>query len=126
MTTAETTRDPRRAILLILALDVAAPLALFYGLRAAGVSQWWALALGALPPIGWADPPAGPRGRADATCAVLRPAARRRESVVGTGARCAAADRLGDPHRGDPAARRGVGRVHVEHSRAQRCGVVPD
>jgi len=32
-------------------LDVIAPLAVFYGLRAAGVNQWWALVLGAVLPL---------------------------------------------------------------------------
>lgn len=54
MISSETAGGPHRAIVLTLALDVAAPLALFYSLRAAGVGQWWALMLGALPPMGWA------------------------------------------------------------------------
>lgn len=42
--------DPRREILLNLAVNVAAPLAVFYGLRALGVGQWLALMLGVIPP----------------------------------------------------------------------------
>ncbi len=41
---------PRREAVINLLVNVAAPLALFYGLRAAGAGQWPALALGALPP----------------------------------------------------------------------------
>jgi hypothetical protein len=37
-----------RANVLTVVLEVLAPMALFYGLRAAGVSQWWALMAGAL------------------------------------------------------------------------------
>jgi hypothetical protein len=51
--TAETRQrstDPRRAVVINLAINVVAPLALFYGLRAAGVDQWLALMLGAIPP----------------------------------------------------------------------------
>lgn len=50
---ADTTRrtaDPRRAVIVNLAFNLVAPLALFYGLRAAGVDQWLALVLGAIPP----------------------------------------------------------------------------
>jgi hypothetical protein len=42
--------DPRRAVVVNLAINVVAPLALFYGLRAAGVDQWLALMAGAIPP----------------------------------------------------------------------------
>ncbi|HEY0496077.1 MAG TPA: VC0807 family protein [Kutzneria sp.] len=42
--------DPRRTVVVNLALNLVAPLALFYGLRAAGVDQWLALMLGAIPP----------------------------------------------------------------------------
>ncbi|MEU8145883.1 VC0807 family protein [Nonomuraea sp. NPDC048901] len=42
--------DPRREVVINLVLNVAAPLAIFYGLRAAGVGQWLALALGVVPP----------------------------------------------------------------------------
>jgi hypothetical protein len=41
----------RRALAGLLAIDVALPLALFYGLRAAGVSPWLALVLGAAVPL---------------------------------------------------------------------------
>jgi hypothetical protein len=54
MTTTTPTRtgaDPRLAIIVNLLVNVAAPLGLFYGLRAAGVDQWLALVLGATPPI---------------------------------------------------------------------------
>jgi hypothetical protein len=37
-----------RANVLTVVLEVLAPMALFYGLRAAGVSQWWALMAGVL------------------------------------------------------------------------------
>ena len=39
--------DRRRPVLLALATHLVVPLALFYGLRAAGVGQWWALMAGA-------------------------------------------------------------------------------
>ena len=42
--------DPRREVIINLAVNVAAPLAVFYGLRAAGVGQWLALTLGVVPP----------------------------------------------------------------------------
>ncbi|NUP67059.1 MAG: hypothetical protein HOW71_33340 [Nonomuraea sp.] len=41
---------PRREAVINLIVNVAAPLAVFYGLRAAGAGQWPALALGVLPP----------------------------------------------------------------------------
>ena len=41
----------RRRVVLNLVVNLAAPLGLFYGLRAAGVDQWWALVLGAIPPV---------------------------------------------------------------------------
>jgi hypothetical protein len=41
----------RRAVLVSLGLDLAAPLAVFYGLRAAGVDQWWSLLLSAVVPV---------------------------------------------------------------------------
>ncbi|MFC0540501.1 VC0807 family protein [Kutzneria chonburiensis] len=44
------TADPRRAVIINLAINLVAPLGLFYGLRAAGVDQWLALMLGAIPP----------------------------------------------------------------------------
>jgi hypothetical protein len=44
-------RDGRRAFIVMVALDVALPLALFYGLRLAGVNQWLALVLGAAAPL---------------------------------------------------------------------------
>lgn len=42
--------DPRRMVVVNLLANVAAPLGIFYGLRAAGVDQWLALMLGAIPP----------------------------------------------------------------------------
>ncbi|WP_067177260.1 VC0807 family protein [Microtetraspora niveoalba] len=42
--------DPRREAVINLIVNVAAPLAVFYGLRAAGADQWLALTLGVLPP----------------------------------------------------------------------------
>jgi hypothetical protein len=42
--------DPRKAVVVNLLVNVAAPLGLFYGLTAAGVGQWLALVLGAIPP----------------------------------------------------------------------------
>jgi hypothetical protein len=42
--------DPRREVVLNLVVNVVAPLAVFYGLRAAGVDQWLALVLGVIPP----------------------------------------------------------------------------
>ncbi|MEV4108021.1 VC0807 family protein [Nonomuraea sp. NPDC049695] len=44
------TADPRREVILNLGVNVVAPLAVFYGLRAAGVNQWLALTLAVLPP----------------------------------------------------------------------------
>jgi hypothetical protein len=41
----------RGETILTLAVDVAAPLVLFYGLRAAGAGQWLALILAGLPPV---------------------------------------------------------------------------
>ncbi|MFG1958893.1 VC0807 family protein [Nonomuraea sp. NPDC049028] len=49
-TTGGKSPDPRREVVINLVLNVAAPLAIFYGLRAAGVGQWLALALGVVPP----------------------------------------------------------------------------
>lgn len=46
-----TAGDGRRASVALLAVDVALPLALFYGLRLAGVGQWLALVLGASVPL---------------------------------------------------------------------------
>ncbi|WIM94285.1 VC0807 family protein [Actinoplanes oblitus] len=44
-------KTPRRvALLLPLIVDFGLPLAVFYGLRAAGVDQWWSLLLSALVP----------------------------------------------------------------------------
>ncbi|HEX4222834.1 MAG TPA: VC0807 family protein [Pseudonocardiaceae bacterium] len=57
MTTLEATRPASstamawRQTAISMALDVAAPLAVFYGARAAGFDQWWALVLGAVPGI---------------------------------------------------------------------------
>jgi hypothetical protein len=45
-----------RANVITVAFEVIAPMVLFYGLRAAGVSQWWALMAGVLvaaPYVGW-------------------------------------------------------------------------
>ncbi|MFI9384599.1 VC0807 family protein [Kutzneria sp. NPDC052558] len=44
------TADPRKAVVINLGVNLVAPLALFYGLRAAGVDQWLALMLGGVPP----------------------------------------------------------------------------
>jgi hypothetical protein len=44
-------RGGRRAFVALVALDVGLPLALFYGLRLAGVNQWLALVLGAAAPL---------------------------------------------------------------------------
>lgn len=41
----------RLAFARMLGVDVALPLALFYGLRAAGVGAWWALLIGGLPAV---------------------------------------------------------------------------
>jgi len=41
----------RRELALNLGVNLVAPTALFYGLRAAGVDQWWALFLSAVPPV---------------------------------------------------------------------------
>ncbi|MBX7552928.1 VC0807 family protein [Streptomyces sp. NPDC004232] len=42
--------SPNRLLVQSLLLNVAAPLALFYGLRAAGVGLWWAVVASAVPP----------------------------------------------------------------------------
>jgi hypothetical protein len=42
--------DPRKAVVVNLLVNLVAPLAIFYGLRAAGVDQWLSLVLGAIPP----------------------------------------------------------------------------
>jgi len=42
--------DPRKAVAINLAVNLVAPLGIFYGLRAAGVDQWLALMLGGVPP----------------------------------------------------------------------------
>jgi hypothetical protein len=45
-----------RANVLTVVFEVIVPMALFYGLRAAGVSQWWALVAGvlvAVPYVAW-------------------------------------------------------------------------
>ncbi|MFI7611557.1 VC0807 family protein [Nonomuraea terrae] len=42
----------RRALYRLLAIEIAGPLLIFYGLRAAGVSQWLALLAGAVLPAG--------------------------------------------------------------------------
>jgi len=57
---------PRRAVLLTLALTVAAPLAIFYGLRACGVGLWIALVAGGLPALLHAAHQALVQRRADA------------------------------------------------------------
>src|SRR5690348_11961243 len=46
--------DPRKAVAINLAVNLIAPLAVFYGLRAAGLDQWLALMLGSVPPTGHA------------------------------------------------------------------------
>jgi hypothetical protein len=46
----ERTTSPRRTVAVNLVVNVAAPIAIFYGARAVGVNQWWALMLSALPP----------------------------------------------------------------------------
>jgi len=52
MTMAATSSKTRRtALLLPMLADFALPLAVFYGLRAAGVGQWWALLLSAAVPV---------------------------------------------------------------------------
>lgn len=43
--------DPRRAVIVNVALTVAAPLAIFYGLRACGVDLWLALVAGGVPAL---------------------------------------------------------------------------
>lgn len=58
--------DPRKAIVVNILVNVAAPLGLFYGLRAAGVDQWLALMLGAVPPTVHAVYTAVKRRRLDA------------------------------------------------------------
>jgi hypothetical protein len=45
-----TSADPRRALLTSLLVNAVVPIAVFYGLRAAGVDQWTALLLGLLAP----------------------------------------------------------------------------
>ncbi|TDP98109.1 VC0807 family protein [Labedaea rhizosphaerae] len=40
----------RKQMIINLAVNLVAPAAMFYGLRALGVNQWWALLLGVLPP----------------------------------------------------------------------------
>ncbi|WP_157777838.1 VC0807 family protein [Nocardia terpenica] len=42
--------DPRRAVLANILINVVAPVALYYGLRAVGCDQWLALFLGIVPP----------------------------------------------------------------------------
>lgn len=57
MSTVEATRAVNRQAMawrqtaLSVLLDVVAPLAVFYGSRAAGFNQWWALLLGAVPGV---------------------------------------------------------------------------
>lgn len=58
--------DPRRAVVVNLLINLVAPLALFYGLRAAGVDQWLALMLGAIPPTAHAVVTAVKRRKLDA------------------------------------------------------------
>lgn len=48
--TGEQKRARRRFVAMVV-LDVAVPLAVFYGLRLAGVNQWWALILGGAIPL---------------------------------------------------------------------------
>ncbi|OIV36499.1 hypothetical protein BIV57_15985 [Mangrovactinospora gilvigrisea] len=50
--TADRTKGASNKLMLqSLGLNVAAPLAVFYGLRGAGVSLWWAVAASAVPPL---------------------------------------------------------------------------
>lgn len=44
--------ESNRLLIQSLGLNVAAPLAVFYGLRGAGVGLWWAVAASAVPPLG--------------------------------------------------------------------------
>ncbi|HEX3782221.1 MAG TPA: VC0807 family protein [Pseudonocardiaceae bacterium] len=44
------TADPRRALFVMIAIDVLAPLAMYYGLRLAGISAWWALVVSGVVP----------------------------------------------------------------------------
>lgn len=55
-----------RELALNLGINVAAPTGLFYGLRAAGVDQWWALFLSAVPPVVKAIVSVIRRGKVDA------------------------------------------------------------
>ncbi|MGW4249276.1 VC0807 family protein [Nocardia sp. NPDC004722] len=64
--TAEAVPDPRRAALANLAINVVAPIALFYGLRAGGVDQWAAVTLGVLPPTAYTAWTVVTRRRVDA------------------------------------------------------------
>jgi hypothetical protein len=50
MTTTATPMKTRSALLLPLIVDFGLPLAVFYGLRAAGVDQWWSLLLSGVVP----------------------------------------------------------------------------
>ncbi|MEU0503746.1 VC0807 family protein [Nocardia sp. NPDC005998] len=45
-----TSPDPRRTAIINIGINVIAPIALYYGLRAAGVDQWLAVTLGVIPP----------------------------------------------------------------------------
>ena len=56
----------RRELVTNLGVNLVAPTALFYGLRAAGVDQWWALFLSAVPPVVKAIVSVIRRGRIDA------------------------------------------------------------
>jgi hypothetical protein len=50
MTKTQRPANPRKAVVINLGVNLIAPLALFYGLRAAGMDQWLALMLGGVPP----------------------------------------------------------------------------
>ncbi|GAA1661609.1 VC0807 family protein [Fodinicola feengrottensis] len=54
-----------RANIATLALDLALPMALYYGLRAAGVSQWWALIAGIVAAVPRAVYQLAKRGKVD-------------------------------------------------------------
>ncbi|GAB2550989.1 VC0807 family protein [Nocardia heshunensis] len=64
--TQEAVPDPRRAALANLAINVVAPVALFYGLRAGGVDQWAAVTLGVIPPTAYTAWTIATRRRVDA------------------------------------------------------------
>jgi hypothetical protein len=51
MTAPSPTRRSRAALLIPMAVDFGLPLIVFYGLRAAGVDQWWSLLLSGVVPV---------------------------------------------------------------------------